>query len=484
MKSSNLITLLGSFSLKEIKEFSEFVQSPFYNKNENVTKLFFYLRKCYPDFDEQKILKESVYKKLFSKGKYDDGFMRTLIFALNNLAEEFLIIRNLQKDKIKKSINLLDELSQRALTKSFKREIKNTSKILETVQYKYDSFYYYKYMIEYLGLITDKPNLRYLNTTDKPTEELQNETQYLIRFFMEKLLFRYNWVTNFSFVLKFDFEFKFDFLEEVLNYVAKNYDELDDPILKVYYNELMMMRTNEKKYFDFLFNVLKEYGDKLKWSDRFRVISLLENFAIRQTYRGSKDYKDIRVDINKYALAEKLYSMKEGGYFDDYKFNNVINLAIRTGNLKWAEEIIENYKETLDPDFADTILKFNKSKIEFAKKNYEEALNHLSRITNVFQIHYKLGIKNSTLKIYYELGWYRQAFDLIESFRKFLSTDKLLNDEIKDRYKNFVNIFRDLLKLKESCDKKKFIDLEFRLNSEKNISEVEWFKRKLKEIKV
>lgn len=483
MKTSNLISLLASFTPKEIKEFSEFVQSPFYNKNENVTKLFVFLKKQYPEFGEQQILKESVFKKLYGKGKYDDGFMRTQIFALNSLAEEFLINRNLQKDKIKNSLCLLDELAQRGLSRSFKKELKNTGKLIESVQYKYDQYYYYKYMCEFLNLSVDNPKQKFLNTTDKPTKELENESDFLIRYFIEKLLFRYNWVLNMSSVIKFDFDFNYAMFDEVISLVERNYERIDDPIIKVYYNEIMMQKTGEKKYFDFLFEVLKEYGDNIKWSDRFSAISLLENFAIRQTYRGSNEYKEIRIDINKYALQEGLYSMKQGGYFDDFRFNNVINLAIRTGDLKWAEEIINNYEHTLDPDFADTILKFNKSKIEFAKKNYEEALNLLSTITNVFQIHYKLGIKNSMLKIYYELGWFRQGFDLIESFRKFIATDKLLTEEVKSRYKNFINIFRDLIKLRELPDKRKKTDLEYRLNTEKNISEVEWFKRKLAEIK-
>src|SRR5258706_8148653 len=90
MKKSNLIQILESFSAKEIKEFGEFIVSPFFNKNESVIKLYGYLRKYYPGFEENKILKEEVYRKIFPGAKYNDGFMRKTIFNLVHLAETYI----------------------------------------------------------------------------------------------------------------------------------------------------------------------------------------------------------------------------------------------------------------------------------------------------------------------------------------------------------------------------------------------------------
>ena len=58
MKNTQLIKLLRTFDQKEIKRFREFISSPFFNKNKNVTKLFEIIRKIYPDFEQEKFTKE------------------------------------------------------------------------------------------------------------------------------------------------------------------------------------------------------------------------------------------------------------------------------------------------------------------------------------------------------------------------------------------------------------------------------------------
>jgi len=90
MLNSNLLELLSKFTIQEVKEFNEFVISPFFNKNENVAGLFKYIKKYYPDFNNKKLEKEYAFKKIFKNEKYNDGFMRTLMFNLGKLAEDIL----------------------------------------------------------------------------------------------------------------------------------------------------------------------------------------------------------------------------------------------------------------------------------------------------------------------------------------------------------------------------------------------------------
>jgi hypothetical protein len=49
MHKSNLFEILNTFTLKEFKEFGEYIRSPFFNKNESVKKLYYYVKKYYPD---------------------------------------------------------------------------------------------------------------------------------------------------------------------------------------------------------------------------------------------------------------------------------------------------------------------------------------------------------------------------------------------------------------------------------------------------
>ena len=92
MYKSNLIEILSSLSYKEVKNFVDFVNSPFYNKNEGVIKLMNYLRKYHGSYDEINSEKEKVFKKIFHGAVYNDAFLSSLIFKLNQLAEDFITI--------------------------------------------------------------------------------------------------------------------------------------------------------------------------------------------------------------------------------------------------------------------------------------------------------------------------------------------------------------------------------------------------------
>jgi len=76
MENSQLIKLLKTFDTKEIKRFSEFISSPYFNKNKNVIKLYEVVIKAYPDFE--KITRENIFFKLFPGKKYNGNTLRVL----------------------------------------------------------------------------------------------------------------------------------------------------------------------------------------------------------------------------------------------------------------------------------------------------------------------------------------------------------------------------------------------------------------------
>lgn len=65
MLKSSLLQIVSSLSSQEFREFGDYVRSPFFNKNESVSKLYDYLALSYPDFEEDILNKELLFKKLF-----------------------------------------------------------------------------------------------------------------------------------------------------------------------------------------------------------------------------------------------------------------------------------------------------------------------------------------------------------------------------------------------------------------------------------
>src|SRR6187399_2721319 len=121
MVESSLILLLKKFDKQQLKDFNNFVKSPFFNTNNALVKLYEYIRKQYPDYSPEKLEKEKVYRKLFGKTEYNDGFIRVLMSNLQNLAEEYLSYMGLQSDPLIKRKYLLDELSSMGARKHAER---------------------------------------------------------------------------------------------------------------------------------------------------------------------------------------------------------------------------------------------------------------------------------------------------------------------------------------------------------------------------
>lgn len=86
MQKSTVIEILRTFTQDELKEFEDFVSSPYFNKNKSINKLYDVVRKYHPDFKSDDIKKENLWKRIYPGKKYNYGTMKNLIFDLNRLA--------------------------------------------------------------------------------------------------------------------------------------------------------------------------------------------------------------------------------------------------------------------------------------------------------------------------------------------------------------------------------------------------------------
>ncbi|HMQ69901.1 MAG TPA: hypothetical protein PKA90_12905 [Ignavibacteria bacterium] len=76
-----------------------------------------------------------------------------------------------------------------------------------------------------------------------------------------------------------------------------------------------------------------------------------------------------------------------------------------------------------------------------------EKLGSSGTVKNVF---YKAAFKQLTLMIYYEMKWFIPASDLLDAYRYFVKTDKILPEIYKTSSNSFINYYSNLLKLSNS----------------------------------
>ncbi|MCY7363228.1 MAG: hypothetical protein LH629_14355, partial [Ignavibacteria bacterium] len=123
MLKSSLLEIIRTFTPKELINFEDFVNSPFFNKNKNVINLFIEIKKYAPEFNSKNMDKEIVWNKLFSEKDYNYGIMKNIIHDLNKIAIKFLGVENITLKKFEFDLNILDQYQSRALFNFYEKKI-------------------------------------------------------------------------------------------------------------------------------------------------------------------------------------------------------------------------------------------------------------------------------------------------------------------------------------------------------------------------
>ncbi len=490
MLNSTLLNIIGKFTPKESKEFGEFIVSPFFNKNENVIKLYTYLKKFHPEFNDKRLEKEYIYRKIFSKGEYNDGFMRTVIYNLGKLAEDFLAYVNFSKSELNKAINLLEELNDRKLEKVFLKYYSEVEAELEKQKYQGAEFYYKKYELKNQMEI-------YMDWSKFKNKDFKSYTENTITYIYDELTSFYiiKALNHYRFLLdRANYEqisYDYDLLDNIINFLLKK----DNPYIKkikikLHLYEVLIQKEGKAEHYRVLKEILVKEKDNLSQSDRYSLHNILQSFCIRKTYDGETSYTKERFELYRICEEQKLYYASEHIYFDDLLFANIANSAIAAREFEWVKNFIHEHNGELSPENKDMVISYCNARINFEKGEYDEALKNLSSIKTIKHIPFKLPIRDLTLMVHYELAQYSQAYYQIDSYRHFLVNNKsYFADTRYERLNSFLKTFTKLVKLKDkngSADNSKTVNeaakLKAELEKNPNTQERSWLFQKISEL--
>ncbi|MCC7158137.1 MAG: hypothetical protein IT281_01200 [Ignavibacteria bacterium] len=483
MISSTLLNILSKLSAKEYKEFGEFVNSPFFNKNKNVKKLYDFLKKFHPEFENKKITKEHIHEKIFGKTVYNDGFMRTVIYNLGKLAEDYLAYKNSRNDDLDRGIGLLKELNERKLEKVFLRYYSEIEEDLEKTKYRGPAYYLKKYQLHNeMEIYMDWSKFKhkdYKNYTDKTITYIDDD---LTSFYLSKALSHYRFLldkANYE-----QIEYKYDFIDHIMEYLLKNENHfISKTKIKLHLYEVLLLKENEEKYYTILKDILINERDQLNHSDRYSLHNILQSFCVNREYKVNKDFLEERYELYKICVEQGLYAASEHIYIDDLVFGNIAKTAITSKAYDWAEDFISTFSIKLSPDSRELVANYALARLNFGRKLFENSLRHLSLIKSVKHIQYKLPIRDLTLMVYYELSQTNQAHYQIDSYRHFLTNNKKsLSDSRFERISNFLKYFTRLVKLKEKRNPAELRKLKAELDETLNVLERKWLNEKVKEL--
>lgn len=447
MYSSSLIEIFKTFSTKELKEFEDFVASPYYNKNKNVVLLFNMIKAEYPDFNKNTLSKESIYNKIYHDTKYNDGTVRLLMFYLQEVAENFLAVKNYEENMYASHIHRLAELNKRQLHKIFEKDHKAAEKMIAGINLRNYPYFHGKFLIGYENLShifavnfdRDEKFVSKMNAANV-FQDLTNS--YMLRIFKYYLL-------HLNIRNKFNVEHDFKIFDElIIRHKVEEFEE--SPVINIYYYCLMMiMKPDEEHYYYNAKELLFSCEDTLALDDKAEFYINLENYCKRRVKLGLVNFEEELFEIYTAELKKKAYIMN--GVMPDLFYKSVVNSGLQLKKYEWTKNFIIEYKNELPEQFRENTYTHLMGVYEFTIDNFEKALDLISKV-KFDEIYQKLDLKCLLNAIYYELHIHSSLESGIDSFRHFLKNDKIIPEARKVTFSIFNKNIAKLLKLRNKPD--------------------------------
>ncbi len=484
MYNSKIIGLLKTLSETEFKRFEDFVMSPFFNKSQKGGQLFDAIKDDYPEFNSERLSKESIYNKLYPGKEYNDERIRNLSSDLLNLGKEFLAQMKFLSDPFYPAKFLLDGLKEKKLDALYNKHLKLTNDYLEN-DHRFDGNYFlYKINLEisrikfYLSRnILESYFNSYLDFSELMAVylllELVAASEGINR---SEIMLNLNLKNNLADMLinSVDFEKSIDHLREK----GSKYADL----VEMYYSKYnALLNADEDKYYFKYKDLFYSNINMLSRSEKYNLYTDVLAICISKVRAGKENFRRETFEVYKKMLDEGTYAYSENDFMNVEFYQGIVNRCVALKEIDWLEKFTKQYSGKLDPAYIENLRLYSEALINFIKKDFEKTLEYLSRINSAaFGI--KLDIKNFSLMSYYELDAHEQALSLIDTYEHFLLKNKNVSTNYKVLYGNFIKYAGLLIKIKLNLEKYNLVKLNREIIDCLEIANKHWLLEKTEEL--
>lgn len=482
MKSSALIKQISQISTKEVKLFTKFVRSVYWNTNEDIIRLVSLLGELYPFTSTSKLERQNIWNQLFPNKAFNYNKLRILFSQTLKYFETFVTIESICKDENVFNLKLLREVAEKNHADRFKK--KRTQLELSLANEKKKDSKYFQLKTELLN-ISDR---YYTSKNDYSNRNLLKERakQLDIYYYIEKLSICCELLNRSKF---FKDEYHYPEMELLEKHLESEPSLLQtSSVLKIYYWVYLTLKSpdNENIYFQ-LKEELKKSAFLFSQSE-FRDIHIyLLNYISRRINTGKREFLRESFDLLKLMMEEKILIQDE--ILEEAHYKNFITTGIRNNEYDYIEYFIENYTQYLNKDVRDNAFSYNLANVFYAKGEYDKAQSLLIQV-EYSDINYNLDSKSLLLRIYFDADEGQALYAHINTVKIYLMRNKLININKYRRYHQLFRFTKALFKIKENIGydsvkktKEKLDKLESQIKNVKAISNKQWLLEKLNEIK-
>ena len=462
MENTLLWQTLRSLNNLEQKHLSQWLRSPFFCRREQPGLLFEYLQNCLakgiaPTYD-------GAFVSLAGREKQPDMHaIRLLTSELLAQIEHFLVYREMFAEQANFDIHLAAAYRKRGLEKHFRQSLHSARAGWGKQPYRHAEFFDAQSAIEYelyqqlsAGRRTEALNWQQLSD--------QTDTAYIARKLRQACM-------ALSHQAVYPANYQFGLLNAVLEHVRQTEALQQIPAVSLYfYCYLLLTEPASETLFQRFKTQLFENLDQLPVDEQRNLHLLALNFCIRKINQLESAYFREALDLYKSALNAGL--LLENGQFSHFAYNNIIAIALKVGDIDWAEQFIHTYTPYLEKKHRDAAFHLNLARVEYGRHNLSAALLHLQHADYKDLIN-NLIAKTLQLKIYYETGEFDALEAHLQSMQTFIRRQRGIGYH-KTNYLNIVHYGRRLMQHNPNSRQTRAA-LRQKIEEEPVLTEKEWF---------
>lgn len=458
--------MLHLLSRSESAALRKYLQSPYHNARADVVLLLDCLLSKKTINLEAPLDRKAIFKAVYPDVDFDNKQLNYVVSYLIKLMEGFIAQEEYEQSIQDQSLNVLRGFRQRRWLHLCERAHRNALKKIENQPFRNAAYHRKSFEVSNEFMREQTQHSRIATLDYNKLSEAHEKA-----FFIEKLQLgcmiqsRQAVATNL---------FETGFLPMMLDFL-KGHPWLQDPSVAAWYHGFHIQSNHEAiQDFESLKKVIFQHGSLFNDVERHDLFLLAVNFSIRRINSGDPAFARILFELYQEGLGQHVFL--ENGVITRWSYNNIVNAALKMGEITWSLQFLEEYRPKLEPAFRDTNYYFNLARCLYEQGLMDKALESLLRMEydDVLQ---NLSAKTLQVKIYYDTQSWQALDSLLDSMSIYMRRKKVLGYH-KENYTNIVRLVQRLIALPpgERAAKQ---DLKQEIESCKVLSEKGWLLKKI-----
>ena len=439
MHNTKLIQYLSKFSLQELQQFRDFVDSPFFNKHEKTRQLLTLILKA-KNWESAALQKEKIFKKLFPNKAYEEQLLSNVISYLLRLTRRFLAQQQFEKKAVEQQLNLLENAFQTGQKKLFELTAKRLQRHFSDDDLRDSNFYHQQHLFQRL---LDDFNLNFGNRVsgEHLAEALDNFDAFFIG---EKLKMTCQMLARRQVTGR---DFSFSLMPELVAFLEKEKTKFQQiPSVWIYFLVYKMMTQSDPKfYFDLKAN-LKEKVSFFQHQEGRDLYTHAVNYCVRRINFGEEVFRKETFELYQQMLENGLLYVDE--ILPQWDYTNIVSLGCALQEFAWTKQFIFEQKEQLSKDEKENAFTYNLAAFYYSQQQFDSALESL-RTVEFTDVYFDLLTRILTVKVYFETANWQALEYALETFRIYLLRNKKLTENRRKSGLNLLRFTKKIMRLKE-----------------------------------